>query len=388
MRLIKQIILSLAVIAVTGYIWIFHVPAAAGFLERAGVTGLLGIEVAQSDGAGAARGFGPRGPAQVVVAPVTEAVVNDRVEAIGDGRALRSATLRSEVSGEVVEVALQTGGYVEEGTVILRLDDEAQRIAVERARLMVEDAREGASRFSRLQDGGSVTEVRISEARLTLRNAELQLSEAEFELSLRTIRAPFSGWIGLLDVAVGERLSPPDVIATLTDRSEILLDFRVPERVVGLVVPGMPIEARPLGSAEAAPLQGEIHALDNVVDRSSRTLRVQGRLANEDDTLRAGMSFAVSLRFPGETLVAVDPLAVQWSRDGSFVWVVREGAAQRVAVTIRQRDADRVLVDGDLAVGESVVIEGVQTLRPGAEVAVASRAEARAAPAGRPRDSL
>jgi RND family efflux transporter MFP subunit len=140
---------------------------------------------------------------------------------------------------------------------------------------------------------------------------------------------------------------------------------------------GTPIVARPLGLATAS-LAGEIHAVDNVVDRLSRTLRVKGRLANEGDDLRAGMSFAVTLRFPGEKLPAVDPLAVQWSSEGSFVWAVRDGTAARVPVVIRQRDVDRVLLEADLAPGDEVVIEGVQTLRPGAEVAVARRAEARA----------
>ncbi|MCR9274762.1 MULTISPECIES: efflux RND transporter periplasmic adaptor subunit [Mameliella] len=388
MRFLKQVILSAVILIATLFLWLNYVPGAASFLDRTGVTGLLGIEAAAADVSNTGGGFGPRGPAQVVVAVVTEATTNDRVDAIGDIRALRSATLRTEVSGEVVQVALETGGFVDKDAVILRLDDEAERIAVERARLLLEDARDAASRFSRLQDGGSVTEVRQREAQLRLRTAELELSEAEFALSLRTVRAPFSGWIGLVDVAIGERLSPTDVIATLTDRSEILVDFRVPERVVGQVEPGMPIEARLLGVDGADALTGEIHAVDNVVDRNSRTLRVQGRLANEDDRLRAGMAFTVTLRFPGETLAAVDPLSVQWSSEGSYVWAVRDDKVRRVGVTIRQRDADRVLVDGDLSPGDLVVTQGVQTLRPGAEVAIAGRTEARATLPGATKPSV
>ncbi|RDC73626.1 efflux RND transporter periplasmic adaptor subunit [Rhodovulum sp. 12E13] len=377
MRILKQIVLSVLVLAATLWLWVGYVPSAAAFLDRVGLADVLGLEIADAEAAPGGRGFGSRGPAQVVVAEVTEGAMNDRVEAIGDGRALRSATLRTEVGGEVVEVALDTGGYVEAGTVILRLEDEAERIALERARLMLADARDDAERVGRLQDTGSVTEVRLREARLALRTAELELQEAEYELERRTIRAPFAGWVGLIDVAIGDRLSASDEVATLTDRSEILIDFRVPERAVSLVEPGMPLEARPLGIS-GAPLPGEVHAVDNVIDRASRTLRVQGRLANDDDRLRAGMAFAVALRFPGETMAAVDPLAVQWAAEGSYVWAVREGAAQRVAVTIRQRDAGRVLVEGDLAPGDTVVVEGVQSLRPGAEVMVANRAEARA----------
>jgi RND family efflux transporter MFP subunit len=377
MRILRQIVLSVLVLASTVWLWVAYVPSAAAFLDRIGVADVLGLEIAEAEAGQGGRGFGQRGPAQVVAAEVTEGALNDRVEAIGDGRALRSATLRAEVSGEVVEVALDIGGHVEAGTVILRLDDEAERIALERARLMLADARDDAERVGRLQDTGSVTEVRLREARLALRTAELELREAEYQLERRTIHAPFAGWVGLIDVAIGDRLSASDEVATLTDRSEILIDFRVPERAVGLVEPGMPLEARPLGIS-GPPLSGEVHAVDNVIDRASRTLRVQGRLDNDDDRLRAGMAFAVALRFPGETMAAVDPLAVQWAAEGSYVWAVRDGAVQRVAVTIRQRDAGRVLVEGDLTPGDTVVVEGVQSLRPGAEVTVANRAEARA----------
>jgi RND family efflux transporter MFP subunit len=388
MRHFWQFVLSIGVVAVTLFLWLTYVPAAASFLDRVGVAGLLGVEVQSAEASEGGGRFGSRGPAQVVVAEVGEGTVDDRVEAVGDGRALRTATLRADVGGEVVEVPLETGGYVDEGKTILRLDDEAQRIALERARLVREDAADEVARLSRLQDTGSVTEVRLREARLALRTAELGLREAEYELTQRTIRAPFSGWVGLLDVAVGDRLSPQDTVATITDRSEILIDFRVPERVVGQVEVGTPIDARPLGLPDMA-LAGEIHAIDNIVDASSRTLRVQGRLDNEGDRLRAGMSFAVTLRFPGEALPVVDPLAVQWSSEGSFVWAVRDGSAARVPVVIRQRDADRVLVEADLAPGEPVVIEGVQTLRPGADVAVARRAEARAeSPSARATDRL
>lgn len=377
MRVLKQIILCIAVLAGTGYLWLTYVPGAAAFLERTGVTDLLGIQVAAAEASeSGGGGFGPRGPAQVVVAEVTEATANDRIDAIGDLRALRGATLRTEVSGEVVEVALETGGFVEAGTVILRLDEEAERIALVRAQLMLEDARGDVARLGQLQGTGAVTEVRLREAQLAQRTAELAVTEAEFRLSQRTVRAPFSGWLGLLDASVGERLSPSDTIATLTDRSEVLIDFRAPERIASRIAPGMTIEARFLGGGPAAPLTGQIHAVDNIVDPNSRTLRVQGKLPNEGDRLRAGMSFAVTLRFPGDRLVAVDPLAVQWASDGSYVWAVRDGKAARVGVTIRQRDADRVLVEADLAPGDAVVTEGVQSLRPGAEVAVANPPEA------------
>lgn len=379
--MLRQLLLSSVLVLGVIALWIAYVPSARPLLDRMGVLDLLGIEAtapAAEDDGGARRG----GPAAVVVEEVAEGRISDRIAAIGDGRALRTVNVRTQVTGEVRELGIEDGSHVDEGQLILRLEDEAERIAVERARLMLEDASDEAARLVRLENTGAVTEVSRRAADLALRTAELDLRQAEFELQRRRIFAPIEGWAGVLDIAVGDSVSAQDTLVTITDRSQILIDFRVPERVVGRIRTGMPLEARPLARPETV-LTGTVHAIDNVVDPASRTLRVQGRLANDDDLLRAGMSFEVVLRFPGEALPSVDPLAVQWSANGAFVWVVREGKAVRVPVVIRQRNADSVLVEADLAPGEQVVTEGVQALRPGAEVRIAAP-QARLDPAAAP----
>ncbi|GAA0312566.1 efflux RND transporter periplasmic adaptor subunit [Rhodovulum strictum] len=379
--MIRQILISAAVIGCTIALWIVFVPSARPMLDRLGVLSLFGIE-ATAPGPNAAdtrRG----GAVAVVVEPVTEGRVSDRVAAIGDGRALRTVNVRARVAGEVVEIGIADGTFVEQGSLILRLEDEAQRIAVERARLMLEDARDEAARLVRLETTGAVTEVSRRAADLALRTAELALREAEFALEQRRVLAPISGWAGVLDLAAGDSISAQDMVVTLTDRSQILLDFRVPERVVGQITPGMALEARPLATPGNV-LAGQVQAVDNVVDPASRTLRVQGRLANDADKLRAGMAFEVVLRFQGEVLPSVDPLSVQWSADGSYVWVLRDDRAERVPVTIRQRSADAVLVEAALEIGEKVVVEGVQMLRPGAEVRIVAPQAALAGEAAAP----
>ena len=378
MKLPGQVILATAAVAAAVVVWAVYVPSAAPWLERAGVYGLLGIEPpAASAEAGGGRGFGG-GAARVVVDEVAQGRVNARVSAIGDGRAVRSVTVRSETTGMIRELSVRPGSFVETGTPIVQLDDEAERIALERARLMVADAVANLDRLQALSGSGAVSAVQLREAELALRTAELAVEQAEYELAQRRIAAPFAGWVGLIEVETGDRVSAQDEIAVLTDRSSILIDFRVPERYIGLLSIGLPVEVTPLARPEA-PLAGEIVAMDNVVDRASRTLRVQGKLDNADDALRAGQAFSVALEFPGETVPAVDPLAIQWSGSGAFVWRAREGKAERVPVTIRQRNSDSVLVDGALEPGDLVVVEGVQTLRPGAEIEIVTGV---AAPAG------
>lgn len=379
MAILRQLILGVLVLGGTLWAWGNFVPSSVPYLERLGIADLLGVEAVAEEG-GEGRRWGSRGPAAVVAAPVETGVIDDRIEAIGDGRALRAVTLRPEVTGRITALPLSGGQYVEEGTVVLELDRETQRIALERARLVFAEAQADAERLAQLGTTGAVTEVRLREARLALETAELALEEAEYNLDRRTVRAPISGWMGVIDVDVGDRVAADDVISTITDRSAIIVDFRVPERAVLRVTPGTEMTARPLGLTDKT-LTGTIQAVDTVIDSTSRTMRVKGRVENADDLLRAGMAFEVTLRFPGESLPSVDPISVQWSADGSYVWAVREGRATLVPIRIRQRDADRVIVEAELEPGELVVTEGVQNLRPGAEVRVVGGGESEGAQA-------
>ncbi|MGY9049002.1 hypothetical protein P775_13225 [Puniceibacterium antarcticum] len=368
MAILRQILLGAGVIAATLTLWITYVPSAAQWLEKTGLPDALGITIAQAAEPAAQEGDRRGGGAtQVITAEVMQGTLNDRITAVGDGRALKSVTVRSEATGRIREITFDAGSYVDAGAVMVRLDDEAEQIALDRAHLTLEDAKVEVGRLGSLQNSGAVTSVQIREAELALRNAELEIRQAEFDLSQRVIRAPISGWIGIFAVDQGDRVAAQEELATMTDRSQLLIDFRVPERVIGQLKPGMPVELSPL-SNRAQVMTGTVATLDNVVDRSSRTLRVQARIDNADDRLREGMAFSVLLHFEGENYPAINPLAVQWSSEGSFVWAVRDGKVQRVAIVIRQRNSDAVLVEADLAPGEQVVTEGLQTLRPGAEV--------------------
>ena len=374
MKTLGQILLSAVVLIAGLYVWVTYVPASHPLLARIGVLDLLGIEAAAAPAPDSqARGGG--GATKVIASPVSERAVADRIAAIGDGRARRSVTVRSNAVGVITDLALTAGGYVQSGDIILKLQDEAEQIALEQARIELEDARAEADRIKRLESSGVTTSVRVRETELALRSAELAVRQAEFDLSQRQVFAPISGWIGIIDLEEGDRVNAQDELVTITDRSEILIDFRVPERVVTKIELGQAFELSPLGFDDRT-LTGTINAVDTVVDRASRTLLVQGRVSNTDDLLRAGMAFSVNLTFPGETVLAIPPLALQWSSEGPFVWAVRDNKAARVAVEIAQRNSDEVLVlSDDLKPDDIVVTEGVQTLRAGSDVAVQAQGD-------------
>lgn len=383
MSIWKQSVLSLILFLAAVLGMAALVPAANASLRGLGLgpmLDLVGLSAAEETSSGGGGPRGGSGPALVVAMPPGEGRIADRVTAIGDGQAIRSVVVAPETPGRVVEVLVQSGQRVQEGEILLRLDSEAERIAVERARLVLDDARAALARLSQLQGSGASSGVQLREAELALRQAELELRQAEFDLSLREVPAPVSGWIGIVGVEVGAQVGTDTEIAQIDDRSVLLVDFRLPERMVGRIAPGDPVMAEAMAGGFDA-IEGKVSAIDNRVDPASRTLRLQARLDNAADRLRAGMSFVITIDLPGDPAPSVNPLAVQWNRDGAFVWVVRAGKAERLSVRIRQRSETAVLVDAAFEPGDLVVVEGVQAVRPGAEVQVRGEDATAVAPA-------
>jgi RND family efflux transporter MFP subunit len=374
------ICLGLSFASIVG--WALLLPASHPFLDRAGLLGpmrSIGLPIPEGQNAGGGSQFGRGGEVQVVAQDVALADADSRLVAIGTARALRSVVLTSEVTGTLDNVAVSSGDWVEAGSLIAELTIEAQELAVARAELALRDAQARANRVAQLRESGSATQVQIDEAELALNRATLDLRDAEFEVRRRQIKAPISGWIGLISLEPGNQVSLSTELARLDDRSTLLIDFDVPERFVGLIGVGDTLQANPLSRPQDT-LIGRVRATDARVDQGNRSLRIQGEIANEDDRLRPGMAFRVSVELPGERLPLVDPLAIQWDRDGAFVWALGdENKVQRVRVEIVQRRDDAVLIRADLQPGRVVVVEGVQNLRPGATVAAR---ETRPAPQG------
>lgn len=374
----KQCIVALVVLVVAALAWARFFPGAPGMLAAWGIPvpfAAAETETAAKPATGktTTADAEPRGPqGMVVTGPITNETINDKLNAIGTGRALSSVAVKPLTSGRLTEIVVKSGAQVDEGDLIARLDSDSEEIAVDRAKLALDDAKASLKRVQALRETNTVTQVQVTDAELATRNAELALREAELALDHRSVKAPFAGIVGIVPVDPGQYVTSETTIATVDDRSQILVDFWVPERYAGAVKVGMPLKA----SSVARPnevFDGAVAALDNRIDPESRTLHVQGRITNPADRLRAGMAFQISMRFPGDTYPAVDPLAIQWGPEGAYVWAVKNGRAHKTEVTIIQRNTASVLVDAEFSDGDLVVVQGVQNVRDGAEVMVAQQ---------------
>lgn len=373
--MIRQLVASLVILTAAAAAWIVFVPGSAATLASYGIVLPFDAPVGDEASAGPAeRGPGGGGrpggnnrQTNVVTTPVTLATINDTLRAIGEGTATRSVTVSSPAGGVLAEVLVRPGQVVAAGDVIARLDAEAEQIAFDRAKLASDDAEATLARTEGLASSNVVATTALTAAQLAVANAELELRNAQVALTRRTITSPIAGSVGLIRVTPGNYVPAQTAVTTVDDTSAILVDFWVPERYAAAIVPGLPVVV----SAVALPgriFEGEVSAIDNRIDPASRTLQVQAEIPNDDRMLRAGMSFSVALNFPGEQYPTVNPLAILWSAEGSYVWKYDNGKATRVMAEIVQRNSDGVLVRAELAAGDAIITEGILQLTEGATV--------------------
>lgn len=315
------------------------------------------------------KGGGAADAIPVIVAPVTEASDGVALELLGTGSARKSVTVYAPVAGEVAQVLFKPGKPVRAGDALVRLVDRHERLAVELAQAKVNAARVMENRYEATRGTGAVPDTVSDEARASLRSAEIELAQAREALSDRVVRAPFAGTPGLAAVEVGERIASDTVLTTLDDRGALHIDVQIPEAYLTRVSVGQPVRA--LNPAHPGQrFEGQVIEIDNRVDPVTRQIKVRAALPNKDDRLRSGMSFQLQLELPGQQRLSVPELALQWGREGSFVWVVRQGKALQVPARAVQRQNSRVLVEGDLSTADVVVVEGVQRMREGRAVKV------------------
>ena len=290
-----------------------------------------------------------------------------QVDAVGSARASTSAQLFADTTGQVERVTFSAGDYVRKGEPLVVLDSRQERLAVELAQVAVQEASQLLDRYRRIEDTGAISASQIEAGETALASARVELQQAREELADRTVRAPFSGHIGLTEVDTGDRIGTDTVIAQLDQRGTLYVDFPAPESAFARLSPGTVVNVTPFSEPERT-IEARVVAVDNAISSDQRTYVVRTVVDNSDDRLRPGMSFRVQFAGAGVTRPAVPEEAIVWGGEGSYLWVVREGQAERMPVSITSRREGLALVDAPLAARDLVIIEGVQKVREGQAV--------------------
>jgi HlyD family secretion protein len=327
--------------------------------------------------------------------------------------ARRKATVSSKVTGKVMEVLVEEGMKVEAGQVLARLDSsnvdknlhhaqaqaESARKATAETKANLEQAERELRRVSQLATNKVASESELDRAdaeakslRARLARQEADAAVAESEVALwkqqmedTIIRAPFSGIVTTKDAQPGEMISPVSAgsgftrtgICTIVDMSSLEIEVDVNESYINRVQPAQPVEAM-LDSYPDWRIPAKVIAIIPTADRQKATVKVRVGFEKLDPRVLPDMSVKVAFQSGGEARVSPPgttiPKSAVRQRDGrDVVWVVREGRAERRAVTVAGTRGDEVVIAAGLNGGERIVLEGGDALADGTKVTEAKR---------------
>jgi membrane fusion protein (multidrug efflux system) len=313
--------------------------------------------------------------ASAVPVEVTSAelgTIRERIEAVGSTLARQAVDIVALSSGRVAEIAFRPGQRVEEGAVLVRLDDLAERAAVAELQAMRREAELALDRARRLRTNNTVAQATVDELEAAYLGADARLDGAQKQLADRTVRAPFAGVVGIRGVDIGARVDDATVLTTLDDLAEIEIEFSVPEIFFSRVRQDQLVQA--ISTAfPGETFAGTIATIDSRIGQVTRAFRVRAVLPNPDLELPAGMFMHVSVVLEERQAVLIPEQAVLAEGGSTFAFTVADGRVERRRIRLGQREAGTVEVLEGLAADETVVRTGLQRLRDGAEVQVLNR---------------
>ena len=308
---------------------------------------------------------------KVLVEPVKLESTASNFGAVATGWADKSAEMYAVVDEKVTKVFFKPQQKVKRGDLLVQQDDREEQLALRLAQVQLANTQSLLDRYRQAVDKGAVPQTQVDSAQADLDAAKVAVEQAKLAISNHQVRAPFDGVVGITDIDPGQRIAPGVLITGVDSREIMYVDFDVPEAVVGQLSPTNMKQIEVKASTPAVPgrsFNAEVVALDSRLNAEKRTLRVRANIANPDDLLRPGMSFSVQMAVKGQLLPAVPEIALQWDREGSYVWLVRDGKADRENVQVADRRQGRVFVVGNVREGETVVVEGGLRLAEGTAV--------------------
>ncbi|MCW5982067.1 MAG: efflux RND transporter periplasmic adaptor subunit [Bryobacteraceae bacterium] len=315
---------------------------------------------------------------------------------IGTVAPVQGVNVSADLPGIVTRIAFEAGGAVEEGDLLVQLDtrqEEARLAAIEAERDL---ARLNFERLEGLVTQGAITRAEYDRAAAEQKQTEARVGEIRATIARKTIRAPFTGILGIRQVNLGQYLSGGDPVVTLQSLDPIYVNFGVPQDQAPHVRTGQSVRIR-VGENGGRRFEGRVTAFDATVDEATRNIQVQATLSNPKSALRPGMF--VQTELPVGARRAVIPLpasAISYAPYGDSVFVVTDfkddqgnsyrGVRQQF-VKVEGSRGDQVAVVSGLNKGDEVVTSGAFKLRNGAAVLVNNKVRPANNPAAKPEDS-
>jgi membrane fusion protein, multidrug efflux system len=318
------------------------------------------------------------------------------VDAIGTVEAVHGVTVAADLPGLVSRIEFDSGKKVRAGDVLVRLDTRQEQAQLESAEAQRSLATVTFERMKGLREKGIASQAEYDTAAAQHKQTVAQTGETRASIGRKTIRAPFSGVLGIRQVNLGQYLRPGDPIVELQSLDPIYVNFDVPQQQLGELQIGAEVRVTAEGIEKSAGT-GTITAVNSIVDQGTRNVQIQATLANPEEKLRPGMFVQAQVVLgAGAPVVALPASAINYAPYGNSVFIVGQmkgkdgkpySGVRQQFVKLGSSRGDQVAVLSGVKAGEEVVTSGVFKLRSGAAVVVNNKVQPANNPAPKPEDS-
>ena len=316
--------------------------------------------------------------------------------AIGTIEAVHGVMVSADLPGTVARINFDSGQAVREGEILVELDTRQERAQLAALEAQRDLARVNFGRMQGLVDAGVISRADYDQATAQQKATEANVAEIRATIERKTIRAPFSGILGIRKVNLGQYLPAGSPVVSNQSLNPIYVNVGVPQQASAQVRVGRNLRVTTEDVAGKV-FAGSVTAIDSEVDPTTRNIQVQATLSNPEGKLRPGMFVQVEMPLgASRTVIALPASAINYAPYGDSVFVITDlkdpaGKAYRGVrqqfVKVEGARGDQVAVISGLNPGEEVVTSGVFKLRNGAAVQVNNKVQPGNSPAPKPEDS-
>jgi membrane fusion protein, multidrug efflux system len=302
----------------------------------------------------------------------------ETLTSVGTLTAVQGVTVAAELDGKIVEIDFEAGNMVKAGDVLVRQDTSVEEAQLRAAEATLELSRVNLKRTSELLEKATVSQAQFDADNATSKGSAASADNIRATIGKRTIKAPFSGRLGIRLVNLGQNLKAGDSIVSLQALNPVFVDFYIPQEQMARLATGLPV--RLSGDAITGSVEGKITAISPDIDSTTRNVRVQATVDNAGGNLRPGMYVDVAVELPViDKVLTIPATSVVYAPFGDTVYVVdskadesgeKELVVRQQIVRLGTRKGDFVEVLSGLKVGDTVVTSGVFRLRPGTAVKI------------------
>ena len=307
------------------------------------------------------------------------------IDAIGSVRAVNGANLSSQVSGIVTAIHFESDKDVAQGTLLLELQAADDIARLESLKATAELSRITYERDSKLLKSFGVSQQTVDNDLWNWKSNTALVAQQQALVDYKSIKAPFSGRIGIRQVDVGQYLAAGTTFVTLQQLDPIYVDFYLPQQALATVKVGQDATAN-IDTFPGETFKGTLSAINSLVDVATRNVQVRATFKNTSHKLLPGMyaSVAISAGAP-ERYVTLPQTAIAYNSFGNIVYLVEDqdkvegGAVRRIArqtfVVTGATRGDQVAVLSGVKAGDTVVTAGQIKLRNGSRIVVNNAVE-------------